>query len=255
MKKFGQMCLNKGKLNGVQILKPETFDLMWKPHYYAHEKIKDRFAMGLVFWLYNGTKYRVIDHTGGVKGFNATFTLIPEKELGFFTCCNLEQGLFNRITKHLRNRFIKFFTEMDNSFNPKKKPDKTYWSQIKGYYKGYPGFLTNTRIITEGIEFKITEKQNQLFFSSLIKKEKFSSYLYPTDDPLVYKIPQKKEEDIYYDTKYVFHLNKEGKIFELDRKFEKLQKVHFLQTLRFKIYSLLGLISLLIVLIGFSIIF
>ncbi|MGV9172222.1 MAG: serine hydrolase domain-containing protein [Promethearchaeia archaeon] len=250
MRKFGQMCLQKGEFNGTRLLKPETIDLIWSPHYYSHQKIKDRYAMGFIFRLYNGTKYRIVGHTGGLKGFSATFTLIPENNIGFFTCCNLEQGLFNRITKRLRNRFIKVFTDMNPSYNSENKADKTYWPQIKGYYKGYPGFLTNTRIYTEGIEFKVAEKDDLLYFSSLIKKDKFSGYLYPTEDPLVYEMPNEREEDIYFETKYVFRKNDEGNVVELDRKFEKLRKVNFYQTVRFK-FSLILVITTLLCLIIF----
>ena len=66
MAKFGQMLLNKGQYVGGNILKSETFDLMWTPHYYSYEKLKERYALGLVYRLYNVNGKRAIGHPGGV---------------------------------------------------------------------------------------------------------------------------------------------------------------------------------------------
>jgi CubicO group peptidase (beta-lactamase class C family) len=248
MVKFGQMNLNKGKFGTNQILKPKTFELMWSPHYYAHDKIMERNSIGFIYRLHNLNGHFIVEHTGGVNGFNTAFVCLPENNLGFFTSCNLNEGMYNRTTLKLRNEILKLLTDISKE-HPKTfpQPNKSHWSQIKGYYGGYPGFLTNTRIITAGIEFKITEKKEKLHFSGLIGKQKKGILLHSTEDPFVYIEYNKKDESIYYSTKYIFDTDDDGTVIGLSREFDRFRKLNLLQTFRFKIYlSITGIFAIII---------
>jgi CubicO group peptidase (beta-lactamase class C family) len=248
MVKFGQMNLTKGKFGTSQILKPETFELMWSPHYYAHDKIMERYSIGYIYRLHNLNGHFVVEHTGGVSGFNSAFVCLPEDNLGFFISCNLNEGMYERTTLQVRNEILKVLTDISKEHpttNP--QPAKSNWSQIEGYYGAYPGFLTNTRIITAGIEFKLKKKQDKLHFSGLIGKQKKGVLLHPTEDPLVYKEYNKKGDAIYYFTKYIFDMNNNGTIIRLSREFDRFRKLDLLQTFRFKLYlSITGIFAIII---------
>mgnify|MGYP006289103069 CR=1 FL=1 len=234
MANFGQMLINRGIFKGHKILEPETFDVIWTPRYYAHELLKDRHSIGLIYRIHKINGIRMVEHTGGVSGFNAQFCLFPDHNLGFYSFCNLNEGLHNRSTLSLRNRVVKTLTNLKEEFIPPKEPNTKYWGKIEGYYKAYPGFLTNTRLITEGIEFKIKQKGAKLIYSGLIGDQKGGDLLYPTENPLVFEIHHNEKEGIFYKSKYIFTLGDSEKIIDLSRELEKLRKVKFSQTLRFK---------------------
>lgn len=250
MAKFGQMILNKGHYNGGKLLRKDTFDLMWTPHYFAHEKLKERHSIGLIFWLHNINDQRFIQHTGSVMGFNAAFGIFPDQNIGYFTCCNLQEGLHHRTTYRIRNRLVKLLTEFENAYKKSSSPDPSFIDNIPGCYGGYPGFLTNTRIITEGIQFKVKKKNSHLEIKGLIGPQKDGERLYPTEDPLVYQsIHEDEGEYLYFTRKYVFDKNEKNEIIRLNRNFEKLRRLNFYQRLSFKIVLIFGLLAFIILLL------
>ncbi|MBD3254841.1 MAG: serine hydrolase [Candidatus Lokiarchaeota archaeon] len=257
MIKFGQVLLNKGKYPRGRLLKPKTFDLMLEPHYFAHEKLKDLFALGLVFRLYNMNGMRIIGHTGGVSGFNSAFSLLPEENLGLCISCNLGESLKSRTSLRIRNRFLKVLTKIENNYRPPKEFKKKYWKKIAGHYGGYPGFLTNTRLITQGIEFEISQKEDYLTLNRFTSPFRKSEILYPTRDPLIFEISRKNGQHLYPTERYVFRNDQKDNIIELCRGFEKLRKLKIYERVDFKIFLsiillLLGSIIILFVLLIFS---
>mgnify|MGYP006287006901 CR=1 FL=1 len=255
MANFAICLLNGGKFKDRQILKKETIDLIWTPHWWSHKSFKESNSVGYIFRIKELNGKKIIWHTGGMSGFTASFDLIPEDNIGFFTVANLSESLTNRITLRIRNRILKLLTGVQNHFKPGKVPDKQHWAQIKGYYGPYPGWLANTRIILDGIDFKVMEKNNHLILSGLINNKNIR--LYPTEDPLVYEYPKEEGEAPDFTEKVAFTLDEERKkIVEMAKGFYVLRKNSFFNTFRFKLYLIIGaIIGIIILLVVFSILF
>ncbi len=255
MVKFAKMLNNRGSLNDVQILKEETVELMWKPHYASHEAFKDHYYMGFDFFIYNMNGHRVIEHTGGIGGFTAVFTLLPDEDIAFTICANLHEALSKRVTRKIRNRFLKVLTEIpkdpDKVIDEDLIPKKEYWPMITGYYGGYPGWLSNTRIYLEGGDFKVSEKRGKLYLSSLYGDLRKKKRLYPTTHPLVYQFKQESDSgDIFPTTRVGFTINEEkDDVKEIGIHFLKMRKMSFYATMRFKLYFWIVLV-IIIVLLG-----
>lgn len=247
--KFAICLLNESTYSGGRLLKPETLEMAWTPHYWSHDCFKKIYSIGLLFRIYNANGKRFLGHTGGTSGFTATFNLFPANNLAFVCFCNLSELLHDRITLRIRNRLFKLITEIPNTFQPTLQPDKSYWSKIKGNYGSYPGFLSNTRILVDGIEFKIREYDNQLVFSSLIGACRKGIPLYPTTDPLVYEYPLDDGADYYHSMKIGFTCNDQGTIRELGKDYHKLRKIHLFQTFLFKLSFLASFITISIILL------
>ncbi|MBD3186030.1 serine hydrolase [Candidatus Bathyarchaeota archaeon] len=249
MTKFATMLMDRGNIRNTseQLLSPETMELMWTPHYWSHEAIKDRKSIGLVFRLYHMNGKKVIDHTGSVNGFTAAFSVIPEDKIAIIVNGNLHEGLIKRSTKRIRNRLLKLFTGLRNDFNEEHKPDKKYWKEITGHYVGYPGWLSNTRLVAEGIEFEVYQDSGELAYRSLTRVMKRGIKLYPTEDPLVYvSLPKDEAESLFFTNRLAFKLGDDGKVKEMGKDFFKLRKVPYYKTIEFRILCLSCLITFII---------
>lgn len=241
MVKFAACLLRKGKFDGKQLLKPETLDLIWTPHYWAHESLKETDAIGYIFRIQQLNGKKILWHTGGMSGFTATLDLIPGDGVALLTEANLGESLHSRITFRLRHRILKVLTGATDAFDPSRyQPDTTWWPDIKGHYGGYPGWLSNTRVIVNGIDFKVQEKDGHLVLSSLFGEHKNGTVLYPTADPLVYEYPRGDAGDIDYTSSIGFtRSQKTGKVIEMSiGDMDKLRKNPGWRTFRFTISML-----------------
>jgi CubicO group peptidase (beta-lactamase class C family) len=238
MAKFASCLLKKGEFRGGRLLDPKTFDLIWTPHYWAHEAFKDDDSLGYIFRLQRLNGKRVVWHTGGVSGFTSTFDIIPDEGIGLLTSANFSQTLSHRITLRLRHRILKAICGAENRFDPEGHvPDKSLWPQMKGYYGGGPGWLSNTRIIVAGVDFKVFEREGHLVLSSLFGDHKKGTTLFPTADPLVYEYPIDDGGDIGFTSRIGFNSDKQrGKITGMtigDQ--DALRKNPLVNTFRFKV--------------------
>ncbi|MBD3195060.1 MAG: serine hydrolase [Candidatus Lokiarchaeota archaeon] len=255
MANFGKMLLNHGQYNGKRILRPETLELIWSPHYYAHEELRDRYSIGLIFRLHLIDSMRLVEHTGGLSGFNAQFSLFPDNDFGFYSFCNLNEGMHNRTTSKLRNRIIKVLIKDCKRSSLLTNHNKRINTEYEGFYGPFPGFLTNTRIFIDGIEFKVKEKRDHFVFSSLIGSKKIGFRLFQTAKPEVFFKKNKPDEDIYMNRKYVFSYSESESNYRLSQGLFTYRKLKYYQTIPFKITILcftIFLITLLSIVIYLS---
>ncbi|MFX0100578.1 MAG: serine hydrolase domain-containing protein [Candidatus Hodarchaeota archaeon] len=243
MAKFTTCLLDKTRYKGGSLLKPETVDMIWEPHYWAHESFKDKNCIGYIFRINEINGKKMLSHTGGLSGWSATFNIIPEDKLGFFTWCNRGEGLNKRLTFRVRNRMLRALMGISSKFEQKATVDKAHWESIKGHYGGYPGWLSNTRVITDGIQFKVQEREDHLVLSSLTGSFKKGVTLYPTDDPLVYEYPTTTAENYSPATRIAFTLNKENEVKEMARELFKLRKLPPLKMFQVKWGIICGLLG------------
>jgi CubicO group peptidase (beta-lactamase class C family) len=93
MLRYGVMHANKGSIDGKQILKRETYDLLWKTEYDLSERFAPRFAMsratssrpmtkasmGLGWFVYDFSGERAVNHDGGDRGYRSSLWIAPER--------------------------------------------------------------------------------------------------------------------------------------------------------------------------------
>lgn len=81
MERYMIANLNKGELNGVRILSPETYRTMWKPDVKtgADGSLSD-YGAGWYVGAFEGTS--IVSHPGKDTGFLSYMALLPEKKIG-----------------------------------------------------------------------------------------------------------------------------------------------------------------------------
>jgi CubicO group peptidase (beta-lactamase class C family) len=85
MTRFMTAHLQNGTLEGAQILKPETAQLM---HSRQFENLPDMNAMALGFYEETRNGHRIIGHGGDTQFFHSDLHLVPDAQLGFFISYN-----------------------------------------------------------------------------------------------------------------------------------------------------------------------
>jgi CubicO group peptidase (beta-lactamase class C family) len=86
MCRWAMANLNRGELDGKRILKPSTYDLMWKP---AGEQWQQ---IGISWFLRKHKEYRVVTHSGGDVGFVSNLVLIPDKSIAVVMMSNFNRA-------------------------------------------------------------------------------------------------------------------------------------------------------------------
>lgn len=97
-----QMFLNRGELDGVRVLRPETVDKILTPLMAAQPGFSElppifpeanfSYALGWGVYTYNG--YQVFEKGGARAGVRTLVMLVPEKKLGVVVLCNLSTTVF-----------------------------------------------------------------------------------------------------------------------------------------------------------------
>ncbi|MFN8493379.1 MAG: serine hydrolase domain-containing protein [Caldilineaceae bacterium] len=83
--------LNRGELDGVRILRPESYPIMWQP--YVQSSATEHRGLGWVHFNHNGTP--AIGHDSWDTGFGATFWLFPAQRAAAIVLSNKDFGLFD----------------------------------------------------------------------------------------------------------------------------------------------------------------
>jgi CubicO group peptidase (beta-lactamase class C family) len=96
---WAMVNLNRGALNGVQILPSSTYDLLWHPQAIVDEGEEEtEESVGLCWFLgkYKGEK--LVSHSGGDIGFTTNLALLPEKSAGVVVLFNTYPAPTDAIT-------------------------------------------------------------------------------------------------------------------------------------------------------------
>ena len=106
--------LNKGKMNGQEILKANTQNLIMTPHnnFMVSENAKQAkpgrnfngYALGWGVSDYLGR--RIISHGGGYDGMYSRVAMMPEEKLGVVVLTNGMRGISNHITDYIMDRYL-----------------------------------------------------------------------------------------------------------------------------------------------------
>jgi CubicO group peptidase (beta-lactamase class C family) len=79
--------MNRGELDGVRILKAETYDVMWRPS--GEFGVKPSPA-GDSWFLGKYRGHQIISHDGGDSGFLTGLAMLPEKKIAVVWMTNSE---------------------------------------------------------------------------------------------------------------------------------------------------------------------
>ncbi|HUR65782.1 MAG TPA: serine hydrolase [Chitinophagaceae bacterium] len=112
MSKWVMAQLDRGKLDGKEIIPPAAIARTWVPHsILGNGGVRfnnGHFALyGLGWFLeeYNGK--RITSHTGGVNGFVTSVTLIPEEKLGIVVLTNTDaNGFYESLKWELMDAYM-----------------------------------------------------------------------------------------------------------------------------------------------------
>jgi CubicO group peptidase (beta-lactamase class C family) len=91
---WGQVHLNRGTLQGRQILAPATYDLLWRPRApvdWGEGPETEKIGLGWFLWEHRGL--RAVSHGGGDVGFNTYFVMLPEKGAAVTVLTNVLPGM------------------------------------------------------------------------------------------------------------------------------------------------------------------
>jgi len=92
MSRWAIANLNRGELDGKRILKPSTYELMWKP---AGEQFPQ---IGISWFLNKHREHAVVMHSGGDTGFVSNLVLIPERQIAVVMMSNYDRAPLRAIT-------------------------------------------------------------------------------------------------------------------------------------------------------------
>lgn len=139
---FGQLMTSL--LKG-QILKPETLDLMWEPHFQLDEHLP---AMGLGFFRENWPSaeqtHRVVGHNGAWVGFRSSMWLAPDAKYGVFAFTNTGSDVVISLAKNLLRDLLNVRSPQEGL--PDLPPQPELLRELVGEYEPYPGWKSNLRL-------------------------------------------------------------------------------------------------------------
>jgi CubicO group peptidase (beta-lactamase class C family) len=108
--------LNRGSLESFNLLKKESYDMMWKS--YA-ETNRAGTSIGLSWFMKNYKDVELIFHTGGDTGYTSNLVLIPEKNAALVFYCNCDYINLLMVTEHILDIMLGYEVEqLKNSAAP-----------------------------------------------------------------------------------------------------------------------------------------
>lgn len=85
MTRYATAHLNRGVLDGMRILTPQSYDVMWTVQ--VHEP-EEELESALGWWVRQGSPELIVEHYGGDDGFLSHFCLWPERQQSIVVLCN-----------------------------------------------------------------------------------------------------------------------------------------------------------------------
>ncbi len=240
MLKFIQCLLDGCKTKeGARILKEETLNLMWEPHYQLDKRLP---AMGLVFWLYDVLGHFILNHGGSISGYMAEIFVLPKENIGMIVCIN-QMSLKNMGAIRIAHEILHKILQMDDfkdKFQKLSKPiESEFESKLFGRFGPTKGLLTNVRHYMGGGEISIVKEGNDLLLKTMWSGRKKGVKLWQDpQDPYLFKILDKlnySTVEPYEDL--IFNTNDDGKVVSFCKGYHKLVRKSGYNSFKFKLYS------------------
>ena len=123
--------LQNGKYENVQILKPETVELM---HSRQFENLPDMNAMCLGFYEETRNGHRIIGHAGDTDYFHSDLHLMPDAQLGFFVSYNSAGKGEIRAREAVWHAFLDRYFPFELKDGPAVSTAASDAEQVAGHY-------------------------------------------------------------------------------------------------------------------------
>jgi CubicO group peptidase (beta-lactamase class C family) len=144
MAKYLLFHLNKGKVNGKQVIESKQMEYLRKGHTITSQDSARVTMYGHCWFVEQNSRYRLYFHTGTTWGFTTLAAFMPEQDLGFVILVNSEAPAYPRYA--IMRRLIDLY---------KGFPDKDY---SKDYYESW---LENSRESVAEREEKRAEREEK----------------------------------------------------------------------------------------------
>lgn len=186
-------CYMAALMAGNGILKPETLELMYTPHYQLDERLQ---GMGYCFKIDDfgrdqDVTHRVVSHDGLWLGFISSMFVAPDDELGVVALTNTANSIAIGLASSLMRRMLGEGRKLKSRPDPDSLPETPEnWSALQGFYGPKPGFNSNFRLWTSyGGELEVYQAENDLRIRSLRGSWKEGKTLVRADkdDPLSFR--------------------------------------------------------------------
>jgi CubicO group peptidase (beta-lactamase class C family) len=132
--RFAVLHMNEGRVDGAQLLRPESVAEMHRPH--GRLLDADDSAYGLTFFLHRHRDVRLVGHGGAISGYRSVFVLSPEHRLAVTMLRSLpaDDKPFWGIVEGILDELLGLSGE-----KPKPRPvaaNRALWPAYAGTYLG-----------------------------------------------------------------------------------------------------------------------
>ncbi|MHA1731900.1 MAG: serine hydrolase domain-containing protein [Promethearchaeota archaeon] len=243
MTEYARVLLSGTRIPGGRLLRPETLELMWQPHFYRDERLG---KIGLTFFLKDLDGHRLVHHGGLDIGFASMLALLPEDDLGFVVLCNrAATGSVYKIS-----RFIAF-TALGMGFpgtptGPDHPLPAGELGKFTGTYGPPPGFLSNIRVYMGPWEFRVGARDDHLVLKSLRGAKRRGSRLWRVDpgDPDLFEVRDNLETKVLEPAeRLVFRRDESGAVVGFYKGLMEFVRRDGVRSLKFKLVLLALLAS------------
>jgi CubicO group peptidase (beta-lactamase class C family) len=165
---YVQALLNQGANSHGRILKPETAELLFRPHYQHHPLLP---GIGLSFMLDRLVDHRIAWHNGGWPGFSSMLLLAPDDGVGILLFMN--RALMNGAMEKKANELMKLLLPQPVKAVSLPAPVTPLSPQVlkslTGYYKPEGNWqIKLTSLLGMGGGIEISLKDEKLSMCSLV---------------------------------------------------------------------------------------
>lgn len=220
MAKYASFHLNKGRVEGKELLSRESFNFLHKGFTITSQDSAKVTMYGHCWFIEQNSRYRVIFHTGTTWGFTALCAFVPEQNLAITILVNSDQPAVARYA--IMRRLIDMY---------KGYPERDY---SKEYLENYIKTSREARIKSEKerLEEQKTNEESKSMpdFKSLTgiydKGELFGKAIITLEDGKLYITvgPQGWKHRLNHSKGDTFRFSSDGHTFPLTFKFNKKRK-------------------------------
>jgi len=119
MLRWARINMNRGELDGRRILKTETYDQLWASQRDMFEALKERatragvplpyesFHQGLSWFVIGWKGHRLINHSGGDRGFRTDLFIAPDDSVAVVVMANQERADVGELSRQLLGLVLK----------------------------------------------------------------------------------------------------------------------------------------------------
>jgi len=183
MSRYILMLLNQGQLGDAVLVKPETIEVMFTPHYQVDPRLM---KIGLCFFIHeNYFGHKIIEHDGAMPGYGAQLFIAPDDHLGIIVFANIMNDSAYEIGYGLLKILFQKEAPPENF-----EERKDLWPTLVGSYGSpEPDLLSDFRFFMRSLGiYRIRVKNNQLWLESMRLNQKFRLKQVSKDDPYFFEI-------------------------------------------------------------------